>query len=319
MDIVKREFIFEDQRPFPACHASTLVKLPGDEYLAAWFGGSREAADDTAIWTSRRQQGKWTAPVKTADQEGMPHWNPVLFTSRDANIHLYYKVGKTIPQWHTMHTFSTDGGKSWIDPQELVPGDIGGRGPVKNKPIIMADGSWVAPASREGKFWDAFVDISQDEGRSWTPSSLVPFQHSDDYMGKGIIQPCLWESSPGTLHMLLRSTAGVIFRSDSDDGGKTWSPAYSSGLPNNNSGIDCVQTASGDIVLVYNPVGMTSGPRTPLMAARLTDNGRIWHQEAVLEIDPGEYSYPAVIAEGNRVYISYTWNRERIVFAELSC
>ena len=49
--------------------------------------------------------------------------------------------------------------------------DKGGRGPVKNKPIALADGSWAAPASLEGalghmkKAWRGFVDISRARRR----------------------------------------------------------------------------------------------------------------------------------------------------------
>ena len=53
-EVVSREFIFQDQRPFASCHASTLVALPNGEILAAWFGGSQEGASDVAIRMSRR-------------------------------------------------------------------------------------------------------------------------------------------------------------------------------------------------------------------------------------------------------------------------
>lgn len=64
------------------------------------------------------------------------------------------------------------------------------------------------------------MDLSYDEGKTWHMSNIVSFDHDDTYQGKGIIQPTLWESEPGHVHMLLRSTAGRIFRSDSTDGGK---------------------------------------------------------------------------------------------------
>jgi len=42
-------------------------------------------------------------------------------------------------------------------------------------------------------------------------------------------------------------------------------------------------------------------------------DGRTWKPSLVLESDPGEYSYPAVIqgADG-LVHITYTWKRQRI-------
>ena len=57
---------------------------------------------------------------------------------------------------------SEDMGYSWSKPRELVIGDIGGRGPVKNKIITLENGTWLAPASIEtDTVWDAFVDISR--------------------------------------------------------------------------------------------------------------------------------------------------------------
>ncbi len=102
----------------------------------------------------------------------------------------------------------------------LVPGDRGGRGPVRNKPILLADGTWLAPASDEKKgVWNAFVDRSEDNSKTWTTSSFISINR-DSLRGEGIIQPTLWESAPNHVHMLLRSSAGVICRSDSDDNGE---------------------------------------------------------------------------------------------------
>ena len=63
--LVSSEFIFE-QAPFPSCHASTIVETDSG-LVAAWFGGTDEKAPDVGIWLSRREAGKWTAPVEVAD------------------------------------------------------------------------------------------------------------------------------------------------------------------------------------------------------------------------------------------------------------
>lgn len=311
----RKEFIFEEERPFMSCHASTLVVLPDREILAAWFAGTKESAGDVAIWCSIRSKGRWTPPFKVADQEGIPHWNPVLFRRDDNKIFLYYKVGQYISKWTTMVICSEDNGRTWSQPAPLVKGDVGGRGPVKNKPIVLQDGTLLAPASIEGKQWDAFVDISYDGGVTWKKSEMVPFRHSGE--GKGIIQPTLWESTPGHVHMLLRSSKSRIYRSDSTDGGKTWTPAYATSLPNNNSGIDLTKLQDETLLLAYNPVASPKGPRTPLVLSISTDNGITWGKKFVLEDGEGQYSYPAIVSEGNMVFITYTWKRERIAFWQI--
>ncbi len=161
---------------------------------------------------------------------------------------LFFKVGETIGEWETWYMVSSDDGNTWSQAQELVPGDKGGRGPVRNKPIVLSDGTWLAPASDEkGGLWNAFVDRSEDQGRTWTATPFISMDRNV-ITGEGVIQPTLWESEPGKVHMLLRSSAGAICRSDSEDYGKTWSPVYRTNLPNNNSGIDLTRLDDGRLV-----------------------------------------------------------------------
>lgn len=322
--IINKEFIFEQEKFFPQCHASTLALLENGDIVASWFGGTHEKHPDVAIWLSRRQNGKWSDPVKIADKEDIPCWNPVLFNSPQGKLFLFYKVGKTIPNWKTMVMTSDDGGFTWSEPKELVEGDIGGRGPVRCKPIVLSNGAWLAPASIETwKSWDAFVDMSMDNGETWIKSEFIPIDHKK-LKGKGIIQPTLWESEPGKVHMLLRSTEGFIYRSDSNDFGVTWSPAYPTELPNNNSGIDLIKMDNGILVLVYNPVSGNWAERTPIVCSISKDNGHTWEQKLILDKnhnpksrEDGEFSYPAIIGKGDNVYISYTWRRKSIAFYEL--
>ncbi|MGO4497248.1 exo-alpha-sialidase [Paenibacillus sp. 2RAB27] len=315
-----KEFIFEEDRPFLSCHASTLELLPSGEVIAAWFGGTREKAGDVAIWLSRRGVTGWTPPLKVADQADIPHWNPVLFRTQDGNLFLYYKVGTSIAEWETMVIRSTDDGHTWTSPFPLVMGDKGGRGPVKNKPIVLYDGTIAAPASLEPA-WDVFVDLSSDGGETWTRSEIVPLERCV-MKGSGIIQPTLWESTPGNVHMLTRSSEGHIYRSDSKDGGKSWCTAYPTDLPNNNSGIDLVKLDNGTIALVYNPTrpveGKKKGPRTPLVIRLSQDNGMTWENEFLLDQGEKQYSYPAIVASGLNLYVTYTWKRERIAFWKIT-
>jgi predicted neuraminidase len=326
----KKEFIFQEDREFQSAHASTLIGLENGDILAAWFGGSWEKGSDVAIWMARRTGDGWQKPFMAADSWGIPLWNPVLFRRPDGRILLFCKEGKTIPQWKTMLKYSDDGGRTFSKEKELVDGDIGGRGPVKDKPILLANGDIAAPASIEGDLWDCFVDISGDGGETWKASALVPLRRIGYDMvdrvfdprhcyGKGIIQPSLWESEPGHVHALMRSTSSAIFRSDSSDGGKTWGCAYNTGLPNNNSGIDLTKLPDGGLVLALNPVGNLpnyyKGPRTPLILSYSADNGKTWENIFTLEDSQGDYAYPAIVASGNEeLLVSYTWHRERIVF-----
>jgi predicted neuraminidase len=219
-----------------------------------------------------------------------------------------------VKSWRTYWKRSGDHGRTWSEALELVPGDVGGRGPVKDKPLILSDGSWLAPASTEEGGWRPFSDRSTDHGATWERSENWSIDENTLGHG-GAIQPTFWESAPGKVHALMRTRAGQIWRTDSEDGGRTWSAVSATGLPNNNSGIDLLRLDDGRIILVYNPVSKNWGPRTPLDLALSSDNGKTWRPFAQLENNPeikSEFSYPAIVRTANGVAISYTWNRERI-------
>ena len=61
-----------------------LLLCLGEEVLAAWFAGKHEKSSDVAIWLSRRNGDGWSAPVKIADEDGIAHWNPVLYADGDS-------------------------------------------------------------------------------------------------------------------------------------------------------------------------------------------------------------------------------------------
>jgi len=308
VEIVREEYIFDGPQPFDQCHASTLLLLPGGEILAAWFGGTREGADDVNIWLSRRGEGGWSQPTCVSHDPGLPHWNPVLDLGADGRICLYYKVGRHIPYWRTVVTVSRDGGRTWTVPRELVQGDEGGRGPVKNKPLHTRSGLLLAPASIEQGPWRAFIDLSYD-GERWEKRPIPG--------DVGMIQPSLWESPAGHIHALMRTDAGRIYRSDSVDGGENWCCAYPTAIPNNNSGLDLTMTESGVLALVCNPVGKDWGPRSPLSLFLSRDGGESFSKAMDLESAPGEYSYPAVIAHGEELHITYTYNRKTIAYRQI--
>jgi len=316
LSALSQGFVFGDDRPFKECHASTLVSLDDGNFLVAWFGGTKEKDPDVAIWMSKGKPGNWSAPRQIMKIRQDAHWNPVLFKDEKGTVYLYFKVGKEIPVWETWVTHSTDGGVNWSQPEELVTGDKGGRGPVRNKPVILSDGSWIAGASHEEGLWEVFIDRSEDNGKTWQATPYIALDRNG-FTGKGVIQPTLWESAPGKVHLLVRSTNGKIYRSDSDDYGKTWRAFYATDMPNNNSGIDLVKLADGTLVLAYNPVSGNWASRSALNLAVSYDNGLTWPQQFVVENDAdtrAEYSYPAIIANGNCVTLTYTWKRQRIAF-----
>ena len=212
---------------------------------------------------------------------------------------------------------STDGGRSFSKPKELIKGDnSGGRGPVKNKCIRLKDGRVLAPASSELISWRCFVDISEDDGKSFNRSNYI-VRPKVNGLPVGMIQPTLWESDSG-VHMLVRTNKGFIYRSDSKDG-IHWCKAYKTDLLNNNSGIDICRAGDGSLILISNPIGVNWGDRAPITLMRSFDDGATFEEFFKLEDITGdhEFSYPAIVAQGMRLFITYTYERKSVAYWEL--
>jgi predicted neuraminidase len=121
-------------------HGSTIVELPGNDLLAAWFQGSGERwADDVRIMGSRfdHKNRRWTAPFLMADVPDFPDVNPVMFLDPGGRLWLvWYTV--IANQWETsliMYRTSddysqTDGPPKWQWQNVILvkPGDKTERG-----------------------------------------------------------------------------------------------------------------------------------------------------------------------------------------------
>lgn len=312
--LLKSGFIYESA-PFPQCHASTIAETRRG-LVAAWFGGTREKHPDVGIWVSRMKGGRWTVPVEVANgvqyrrTDGSVHrhpcWNPVLFQPRNGPLLLFYKVGPDPRTWWGMLMTSRDGGTTWSEPCRL-PEQIDG--PVKNKPVQLPNGDLLSPSSTEHDGWRVHFERSSDLGKTWTRIGPV-----NDGKDLSAIQPSILLLGGDKLLALCRTREGKIFQVPSDDLGMTWGTMTVISLPNPNSGTDAVTLKDGRHLLVYNHVAKG---RSPLNVA-VSQDGQSWQASLVLEREPGEYSYPAVIqANDGRVHVTYTWKRQRIKHAVL--
>lgn len=310
--ILKDEFIYE-KAPYPQCHASTIAETPKG-LVASWFGGTKERNPDVCIWVSRLVNGKWTEAINVAngiqnDTLRYACWNPVLYQVPGGDLLLFYKIGPSPAKWKGYIKTSGDGGITW-SAQRALPENI--LGPIKNKPVLLKDGTLLSPASTEGKGWYVHFEASKDFGKTWTLIGPI-----NDGTEMKAIQPSILFHKDGSLQILCRSQNRAILTSWSKDNGKTWTPLQKTSLPNNNSGTDAVTLKDGRQLLVYNhvlpPGTAAKGARTPLNVS-VSKDGVNWYAALILEDSPiSQYSYPSVIQSADGlVHIVYTWRRQRI-------
>ncbi|HEX3870906.1 MAG TPA: sialidase family protein [Pirellulales bacterium] len=303
--LVSKEFIYESA-PFPSCHASTIVET-AEGLVAAWFGGTREGHPDVGIWLARREDGRWNEPVEVADGvepdgQRYPCFNPVLFQPPGGGpLMLFYKAGPNPKRWLGFRKTSTDNGRTWSKAERLPEPIVG---PIKNKPVVLSGGDILAGSSTEHDGWRVHFERSTEGGKTWQFIGPV-----NDGVAIGAIQPSILFLGGDTLLAVGRTRQGKVFEIRSTDAGKTWGPMSLTELPNPNSGTDALTHADGRHLLVYNH---TPKGRSPLNIA-VSQDGKTWQAALVLESEPGEYSYPAVIqTRDGLVHVTYTWKRQKI-------
>lgn len=301
-----------EDRPTPQCHASTIVETPTG-LVAAWFAGTREKHDDVTIRVARHDGKAWSKSALVADgSEGedkdYPCWNPVLFQPKGGSLMLFYKVGPSPGAWWGVLVTSRDGGKSWSKPRRLGKDRLGHLlGPVKNKPVQLADGAILCPTSTEHDGWRVHFELTRDLGKTW--EIIGPINDGKQFSA---IQPSVLSHPGNRLQVLCRSRENVLTEAWSNDGGRTWGPLTGTMLPNPNSGTDAVTLADGRQLLVYNPTTRTTGNRGTLGVA-VSPDGKDWRNVLTLEHDKGEFSYPAVIqAKDGRIHVTYTYLRQSV-------
>ena len=302
--VLSEDFIFHKTR-HAMSHASTIA-ASGDALVAAWFGGSLESRPDVVICVSLNDGSGWSEPVEVAKGEQADGscyacWNPVLFQPAKGPLLLFYKVGSNPRTWWGMCLRSDDGGKTWSAPERLPEGILG---PIKNKPVQLANGDLLRPSSVEINGWRVHLERGAVMGDSW--ERIGPINDGRRIVA---IQPSILSHSDGSLQLLCRTKQGRIAESWSGDGGRTWGEMRLTSLPNPNSGTDAVSLADGRQMLVYN---RSSRKRSHLTIA-LSPDGKTWQDVLVLERGMGEYSYPAVIqTPDGLVHLTYSWNLSRI-------
>ncbi len=328
--VLRAGYIYADA-PFEYAHASTISET-NDGLLASWYAGDADQVTSMVLWLSRFDGRNWSAPRRLAAgrdvrNEELPVWNPVLFQPTRGPLLLFYRVGPNPREWWTVVRVSADDGISWSDPVRLPAGYLG---PIRTKPVQLSNKDIVMGSSTEYDGWVAHIErFTFPEQSSRTPvdqwlnrlqlasawTKTEPIHSIRDFAA---IQPAVLRHDNEILQVLCRTQQGVVSESWSSDGGSTWSPMVSTGLPNPSAGIDALRLFDGRFLLVSNP---TRTGRKKLSVS-VSENGIDWREVFVLENGDDEYSYPSAVQtrDGN-IHITYTvkpkWMKHVVLDPEL--
>ncbi|OEO32268.1 glycosyl hydrolase [Devosia insulae DS-56] len=308
--------------PMVQNHAA-FIELMDDGTLAClWFGGTLEGKSDISIHGTVLAPGAeaFGPTVQLSHDTERSEQNPVLARDAEGN-------------WQLIHTAQPAGNQDECllrsRPIRLEGDRLVGRAPrdldlplgtfVRARFVRRKDGATLMPVfrciSRPGQRWNgshdtAGVAVSHDDGRNWVLSE-VP-------------------DSIGSVHMTIvpldgdhlaafyrRRQSDFVHRSESRDGGFSWSAPAPTDVPNNNSSINVIRLADGRLAMVGNPTSAATSadrrvslydeieagddrpdasggcapvwgvPRAPLTLSVSSDGGLTWPLRRIIDDSPG--------------------------------
>jgi predicted neuraminidase len=304
----------------PYKHPACMEELADGDLYLVYYGGEGEYAAGTAVFGSRLKRGEttWSPPQPIARDPSRSVGNAVVWRAPDGLVWLFYVVrdGATWSTSRVQFKVSADDARTWSDSSvlSLEPGTM-----VRNRPIVLADGSYLLPAYRETGHDPEFVGPESTsmvfrfdpKAKAWTEGGRIKSP-------RGNIQPAIAPLADGSLLAYCRrgggyrpDEVGYLVRSTSRDGGRTWSPGVDSRFPNPNAAVDLLRLKSGRLLLVYND-SMTG--RSPLTVALSTDDDATWPARRNIAEGRGDFAYPSAFqARDGTIHVVFTSNGRTVV------
>ena len=228
------------------------------------------------------------------------------------NRGIRHRTGRWIipVSWAEMH------GEEWAAPSvglAPAPGQVGSRA---LKQEVLHPGADVLHHYQSGCVW-------ADRNHRYVCGAMLSNDGGETFRLRGylrgglhghLLEPRVVELSDGSVAMLIRSQRdGRLWRSDSRDGGETWSEAVRTEIPNPAAKVNVLRARDGRIFLIHNPSGHGGeimGGRNPLSLWVSEDDMRSWPVRVDLVRDhrPGaSLNYPDGFLDEDARVIRFLW------------
>jgi len=294
-------------------HPSSFDELDNGDLYLAYYGGAGEYASGTVVYGARlnKKSGHWSQPRKIVGNPFRSLGNPVVWQGPDGLVWLFYvtRFGDTWSTSRIKVKISRDGAASWSDSALLTiePGTM-----VRAHPIVLQTGEYLLPIYHEtghdteliGPETTSFFLRYNPSNKKWSSSKRI----RSDF---GNLQPAVAQVDDKHLIAYCRrgggyepTTEGYLIRSESRDGGYTWSKGTNSSFPNPNSAVDFIKLRSGRLLLVYNH---NMNDRTPLTAALSSDNGKTFSHRMNIAEGKDSFAYPTIVqTKDGRIHVIFS-------------
>lgn len=271
----------------------------------------------------------WSEPwVVVDDRDALINcMSPALTRLADGRLLLAYSWrsgGNPSPGSHVVSgaamrrvRFSSDEGQSWSEPVQITPADgsyhTGCHDRAWTLPsgrvLVQCHSRFEQPGPRQSwRVMTNWIAYSDDNGQSWHASTRLTEPRSP----RGFAEASLAQRGDGSLLMVMRTTLGHSFFTESTDEGATWSTPYPSGVVTSAAPSLLARLPnSDDLLLVWNPnynpdQGGLYGWRCPLLCAVSRDGGRSWGLPKALETNCAFWwEYPGILFDGDTALLHY--------------
>jgi sialidase-1 len=214
----------------------------------------------------------WSAPWTVADTPDDDRDPSVFCLPNGTLLCTFFTYGK-YTECDTSIARSTDGGKTWSEPEVIVPSFS-----TSTQIRRLRSGRLVLPVytvDGNGRRAFAAVSLSGDDGKTWGSPRAIGRKS-----GKVLDETDVYERKDGTLLAVMRQ---VMCGAESKDGGNTWGPVFELGFPGH---CPCLLMTKADVLLMAHRVPLTSLHYS-------LDEGRTW--QGPVQIDDVIGAYPSLL------------------------
>lgn len=312
--------VFGAEHPGAYKHPASITQLANGDLYIAYYGGSGEYGDDTAVYGSRQPRGEtlWTWPEVIANTPDRGEGNPVVWQAPDGRVWLFYvnRFGETWSSARVKVKVSDDGALTWSD-SFMLSFESGTM--VRGQPIVLNDGDYLLPLYHEtGEDREATATDTVSYFMRYNPSTRTWTESQRIRSRMGNLQAQVVQLTDDHLICYIRrggnfepTDHGYMLRAESRDGARTWSEAVETEFRNPNAAVDFIKLNNGHLLLVYND---NMNERTPLTVAISMDHDTSYPHRRNIGGGDNTFAYPyAIQTTDEKIHVIYTTNERTTI------
>jgi len=357
--MMKERAIFCINRKYTWLREALLRRLPDGSLCCVFFTGGSGDGDIQNVVAALRSDDDgdtWTEVEILVSLPEQSAWAPSMITHNNRTHIFWCSSSDHYRYFKKNHILSTgDDGRNFTNDRLLEEDWITERGIDIRHGTLLRDGRILLPFSWHEPVRDFNINDSvcaEDEKRFGNFQGITAMNNiycvgvleTDDSFssfapyGKiyntierpfsqiksvPLFEPAVAELSNGDLALLIRGDGtNRLWRADSSDGGRTWSEAYKTDIPNPGSKPRIINLSDGRIILFSNPSEKDYSDikahghkyRTPLEMWVSDDDMNSWYIKETLVPAPKLAQYPDGFYDEGNGMIYLVWEDDKTIY-----